>query len=169
MPVSVIKVDVDAAALIRKLRDDRFAREPLRQALVQIGRHGENEAKNRAPVDSGRLRASITHQVDDQPLMLSVDIGVIGPRGALDYAKYMEFGTGLVHDHPNWPHRPHFVSPKHLMNWGPVRRGIVSPGIARLITRRGGLRPRRYLRSVLEQNGERYVRIVSAFLRRITL
>lgn len=169
MPVSVIKVDVDAAALIRKLRDDRFAREPLRQALVQIGRHGENEAKNRAPVDSGRLRASITHQVDDQPLMLSVDIGVIGPRGTLDYAKYMEFGTGLVHDHPNWPRRAHVVSPKHLMNWGPVRRGLVSPGIARLITRRGGLRPRRYLRSVLEQNGERYVRIISAFLRRITL
>lgn len=170
MPASRIAVDVDASEVIRKLRDNRFLREPLRHALVNIGRHGETEAKRRAPVDYGRLRASITHNIDDQPMMMAVNIGVIGGGREMMYAKYMEYGTGLLHDHPNWPRARHVVTGGQLSHWGPVRRGIVSGwAVARAITRRGGLRPRRYLRSVLEQNGDQYLRIIRLALRKVTL
>jgi hypothetical protein len=167
MPANRITISTDAAELIRRLRDDRFLREPIRAALVNIGRHGENAAKLRAPVDKGRLRASITHEVDDQPLMLDVRIGVIGVTGDLKYAKYMEYGTGTKHDHPNWPRSRHVVTGGQLMNWGPAKVGLANPyAAARIITRRGGLMPRRYLRSVLEDHGDQYVRIVRAYIRR---
>jgi hypothetical protein len=167
MPANRITISTDAAELIRRLREDRFLREPIRAALVNIGRHGENAAKLRAPVDKERLRASITHEVDDQPLMLEVQVGVIGVTGALKHAIYMEYGTGLVHDHPNWPRRRHTIHPSMLANWGKVKAGIVNAGAAAwAINRRGGLMPRRYLRSVLEDHGDQYVRIVRAYIRR---
>lgn len=46
----------------------------------------ENDAKTRAPVDTGNLRNSITHEVDDNE-------GVVGTN--VEYAPYVEFGTGL--------------------------------------------------------------------------
>lgn len=165
-------MDVDAAELIRKLRDNRFLREPLRQTLVLIGRDAETKAKMRAPVDprSGRLRASITHEVDEQPLMTTLNIGVIGVTKPLRYAYYMEYGTGTQHDHPNWPRARHVVKAKHLIRWGAVRGNwALATGAAKKITERGGLRPRRYLRSVLEQNGDRYLRIIRLALRKVTL
>jgi len=169
MPAS-IKINVDAAALIRRLKDDRFAREPLRQAMVKVGMIGETDSKRRAPVDFGRLRASITHKVDDQPLMLSVDIGVIGGAREMDYAQYMEYGTGLMHDHPNWPRRRHVVSGGQLGDWGPVRRALVNPyAVAKAISRRGGLRPRRYLRGMLEDNTGRFLSIIRAAVRQMEL
>jgi len=174
MPAS-IKMDVDAAALIRRLKDDRFAREPLRKALTEIGMRGETESKRRAPVDKNRLRAGITHNVSSEPLMMSVDIGVIGKAGELPYAKYMEYGTGLMHDHPNWPRKRHTMSPSMLANWGPVEQGLVSaaavvfgtkrPGI----NRRGGLRPRRYLRGMLEASEQKFISIIRAAVRQMEL
>jgi hypothetical protein len=165
-----IRVDVDADAVIKKLHNDRFVREPLRVALNKIGRMGETDSKRRAPVDFGRLRASITHKVDDQPMMLSVDIGVIGSSGELPYAKYMEYGTGLTHDHPNWPRRVHVVPVGALSNWGPVRRNLVSAGaVATSITRRGGLKPRRYLRGMLEDNSTKFIAIIRRAVREMEL
>lgn len=46
----------------------------------------ENEAKTNCPVDDGVLRASITHQVEDNK-------GVIGSN--VEYAPYVHEGTGL--------------------------------------------------------------------------
>jgi hypothetical protein len=165
-----IRVDIDADAVIKKLHSDRFVREPLRVALNKIGRMGETDSKRRAPVDFGRLRASITHRVDDQPMMLSVDIGVIGSSGELPHAKYMEYGTGLTHDHPNWPRRVHVVPVGALSNWGPVRRNLVSAGaVATSITRRGGLKPRRYLRGMLEDNSSKFIAIIRRAVREMEL
>ena len=45
----------------------------------------ENEAKRKCPVDTGQLRASITHNVSE-------GTGVVGTN--VEYAPYVEYGTG---------------------------------------------------------------------------
>lgn len=46
----------------------------------------ENKAKIKAPVDTGQLRASITHEIDGET-------GIVGTN--VEYAPYVEFGTGV--------------------------------------------------------------------------
>lgn len=46
----------------------------------------ENDAKINCPVDSGQLRASITHEVRDKT-------GIVGTN--VEYAPYVEYGTGI--------------------------------------------------------------------------
>ena len=55
---------------------------PLEEACLVV----ENAAKKKVPVDTGNLRSSITYDVDG-------DEGVIGTN--VEYAPYVEFGTGL--------------------------------------------------------------------------
>ena len=50
----------------------------------------ENRAKELAPVDTGELRASITHEVESGGLKVT---GAVGTN--LTYAPYVECGTGL--------------------------------------------------------------------------
>lgn len=46
----------------------------------------ENEAKRLCPVDTGDLRSSITHEVNN-------NVGIVGTNK--EYAPYVEFGTGI--------------------------------------------------------------------------
>lgn len=55
---------------------------PLMKACLLV----ENEAKRKCPVDSGQLRASITHEIDG-------NTGVVGTN--VEYAPYVEYGTGI--------------------------------------------------------------------------
>ena len=58
------------------------------RALERCGSEAEGYAADLAPVDTGRLRGSITHQVDEgEP---SVYIGT-----NTEYAPYVELGTGV--------------------------------------------------------------------------
>lgn len=54
----------------------------LRKACLIV----ENDAKLTCPVDTGNLRSSITHVVND-------NVGIVGTN--VEYAPYVEFGTGL--------------------------------------------------------------------------
>lgn len=58
------------------------------RALEECGLVAEDYAKKLAPVDTGNLRNSITHSVDDSEL--SVYIGT-----DVEYAPYIELGTGI--------------------------------------------------------------------------
>lgn len=58
------------------------------RALEKIGITAEGYAKQKAPVDTGRLRNSITHQVMSQGGTDSVMIGT-----NVEYAPYVELGT----------------------------------------------------------------------------
>lgn len=60
-------------------------------ALSKVGFKAEDHVKALAPVDTGRLRASITHLVDDR----SVTIGT-----GVKYAKYQEAGTSRMKAQP---------------------------------------------------------------------
>lgn len=55
-----------------------------------VGRRVVNAAKMNCPVDEGRLRSSISHQVTVRPHSASVRIG-----SPLAYARYRHEGTGL--------------------------------------------------------------------------
>ena len=59
--------------------------EAVARALETIGLVAERYAKEKAPVDTGRLRNSISHQVDDETVYVGTNV---------EYAPYLEFGTG---------------------------------------------------------------------------
>lgn len=61
------------------------------RALEKCGLVGEGYAKKLTPVDTGNLRNSITHVVDE-----SEPAVIIG--SAVEYAPYVELGTGIYYD-----------------------------------------------------------------------
>lgn len=62
------------------------------QALEVIGGMAESYAKAACPVDTGRLRNSITHQQESE------NVEVIGTN--VDYAPYVELGTSKMSARP---------------------------------------------------------------------
>lgn len=60
-------------------------------ALDKVGFKAEDHVKALAPVDTGRLRASITHLVDDRSVTIGTNV---------EYAKYQEFGTSKMKAQP---------------------------------------------------------------------
>lgn len=60
--------------------------EAILRALERVGSQAEGYAADLAPVDTGRLRNSLTHRVDADK---KVYVGT-----AAEYAAYVEFGTG---------------------------------------------------------------------------
>lgn len=57
----------------------------VNKALEIIGLTAERYAKELCQVDTGRLRNSISHQVDDNTVYIGTNV---------EYAPYLEFGTG---------------------------------------------------------------------------
>ncbi len=55
-----------------------------RNALEAIGARAETHAKAKTPVDTGRLRNSITHVTDDDAAYIGTNV---------EYAPYVELGT----------------------------------------------------------------------------
>lgn len=60
-------------------------------ALNKVGFRAEDHVKALAPVDTGRLRASITHLVDDRSVTIGTNV---------EYAKYQELGTSRMKAQP---------------------------------------------------------------------
>ena len=61
------------------------------RALERCGSQAEGYAKDLAPVDTGRLRNSISHQVDDSENAVYIGTNV-------SYAPYVELATGIYAD-----------------------------------------------------------------------
>ena len=76
-----------------------------------VGEFVEGSAKLRAPVDTGFLRASITHKV------IAFDTVIIGT--AVEYAAYQEFGTVKMVAQP-------FLRPAVYENKAAIKRIIGS-------------------------------------------
>lgn len=96
---------------------------PTARALLRSGLRVESAMKRRCPVDHGRLRASIHHQLAYSNKLVML-VGT-----PLDYAAYVERGTGLY-----GPHR-HRVVPRRarVLVFTPRTRG---PGGALIPARR---------------------------------
>ena len=84
----LIEVREDNALAIVNAIDQALAR-----ALEEVGLVAEGYAKKACPVDTGRLRNSITHQV--RPSEKSVYIGT-----NVEYATYVELGTSRMEPQP---------------------------------------------------------------------
>src|SRR5690606_19451646 len=80
----------------------------FRQATLLLA----TDAKRFSPVDTGRLRSSITPEVfsKSNPLSGNILTGVVGTN--VKYAPYMEFGAGVFAG--KRPHRPRAV---YLEQW----------------------------------------------------
>lgn len=94
------------------------AKKGARRGLLKGSLRVQSAAREAAPVDTGRLRASIGYEV--QTLVGGVK-AIIGT--AAKYAKYREFGT-----------RPHFVPAQYIGRWAQLhglgRRGVFVSGRA---------------------------------------
>lgn len=123
----------------------------------------KNDARMNAPVKSGLLRVSIQ---DSHGADASGGFAEVGIANGLFYAPYMEYGTGLVHDHPNWPRERHMPFVKRDPENGPVPALVAYAdwkwgsgyagglGLARAIAKRGGIKPKRFLRNALANRRE---------------
>ena len=61
-----------------------------RNALTAIGSSAETYAKQETPVDTGRLRNSISHTVDGEAAYIGTNV---------EYAPYLELGTKKIAAH----------------------------------------------------------------------
>lgn len=61
--------------------------EAVQRALERVGEQAEGYAKDLAPVDTGQLRNSISHAVDESEPAVYIGTN-------LEYAPYVELGTG---------------------------------------------------------------------------
>ena len=102
----------------------------------------ERKARQNAPVDTGRLRASILPEIratSDEVL------GVVGSNVA--YAPYMELGTGIFAGRQR--HRPPGGA---LELWASRHGGGSGYAVAFAISKKGGLKPRRFLQRAFEDS-----------------
>jgi len=70
--------------LVYKL--NQIASQDIEKALTKTAIAIENDAKYFCPVDTGELRASITHEVENNEATVGTN---------LEYAPYVEIGTGI--------------------------------------------------------------------------
>lgn len=69
----------------------RMLEQQARVALEAVGLLGEGYAKRLCPVDTGRLRNSITHTADDDTAYIGTNV---------EYAAYVELGTSKTKAQP---------------------------------------------------------------------
>lgn len=95
--------------------------EQVEKALEAIGLQAEGYVAMLTPVDTGRLRDSITHEVKGDTVYIGTNV---------EYAPYIEFGTGIYADSggrktPWWYkddkgewHFTHGSQPHHMLQRG---------------------------------------------------
>lgn len=119
------------------------------QALNILGA----DAKRFSPVDTGRLRSSITGTVSKAGFPNPRLQGIVGTN--VEYARFMEEGTGIFAG--NSPVR---MPPIEALEGWARRHKVNAWSVAYAIYRRGGLRARRMFAKSLERNQERVVQIL---------
>lgn len=134
--------------LIRKC-DPAILAAPLKRFFDRAAIGVTNLAKQKAPVDTGRLRASLTHETDSAtpPMWAKVGTNVM-------YARFVEFGTGRMGDRAVPHGGGHHPPGAALDRWAELHGLRPKAGflVARAISRRGGLAPRPFLRPALQDS-----------------
>ncbi len=105
--------------LMERAKPELLAK-PVHDFLERAALMVKAKAREYTPVDTGRLRASMTHQLDSSPVPLWARVG-----SNVEYAPFVELGT-----------RPHFPPPEALELWA-RRHGIPVFLVCRAIARRG--------------------------------
>ena len=139
-------ITIDTSALDEMMRrlDSQRVKSALRDGMDKAMRDAANQAKLQTPVDTGLLRASISSEAREDGGDV---IGVVGTNK--EYAKPVEYGTGVFSEAPDSKKSPFFPPPGALEGWA-KRHGLNAHAVAWAIFKRGGTRPARMFRSVLE-------------------
>lgn len=127
--------------------------EGMRDATMLVSR----DARIFAPVDTGRLRASITPEVRTEGNNV---VGVVGSNVA--YAPYMELGTGVYVGRPAY-----FPPPAALEVWARRHGGASGLQVAFAIFRAGGLKGRKFLERGFQTNEPRIIQLIGNVVTRI--
>lgn len=151
MPISV-RVEVRGlrevqANMERTVRELHGA--PMLNAFRDCTLIIQRDARIGSPVDTGRLRASITPEVRTEGDDV---LGVVGSNVA--YAPYMELGTKA--------HMPPIAA---LETWA-RRHGTSAFLVARAISRRG-IKARRFLQGAFEKNKDRIIKRIERAVKEI--
>jgi hypothetical protein len=143
-----LKGELEARQKVMQVVTDLRGR-PFLQAVQNATLGVQRDARRLAPVDTGRLRGSITAEVrrDNDTVY-----GVVGT--VVEYSSHMEYGT-----------KPHFPPRAAIETWA-KRHGMNWFVVARAIAQRG-LRGRKYMAGALEKNNDRIVRIIGQAVARI--
>lgn len=83
--ISVTLTDDNSAEILKELGP------AAEKAFEMIGLQGEGYAKRLCPVDTGRLRNSITHEKDSEAAYIGTNV---------EYAAYVEYGTSKTKEQP---------------------------------------------------------------------
>ena len=133
-------------------------REPLKRFFERSAITVQGKARAGAPVDTGHLRNSIQYEVDkgsSSGLPQYAKVGFLNAaEGSPLYfkARAMEFGTGSQGD-PSVSHRSTHSPPGPALQVWAERHGFKSGyQVARIIAKRGGLKPRPFLRPALQNS-----------------
>jgi len=153
MPNDDIKVEVKGLKEVQK-KMEQIVKDiqggPFTQAMKKATLLVARAAKQNAPVDTGRLRASITPEIRRMTREVH---GVVGSN--VKYAPFMELGT-----------RPHWPPVSALEVWA-ARHGTSAYLVARAISRRG-IQARRYLQRAVEENASKIKDILTRFVAELT-
>ena len=140
--------------LERKCRDKRVF-DPLRDFFSRVTIAVQSKARIHAPVDTGHLRSSIQAEIDGHTPPLWGKVGFMHASAGSPLwlkARAMEYGTGRKGDKAVSHKASHFPPSESLDLWA-KRHGLPSGYIvARAIARRGGLKPRKFLRTGLAES-----------------
>jgi hypothetical protein len=129
----------------KRLSDPRLIAEPARNFLTNAVIFIQGLAREGAPVDTGRLAQSITYRVDSAPMPLWGKVG-----SNVSYAPDQEYGTNALSEKPAVTGNRPFPTGPQLETWAKRHGAPSGLVVSRAIKRRGGLRPRRYLRNAFK-------------------
>lgn len=106
----------------------------------------EGSGKRKAPVDTGRLRGSIGHEIRTTRTLFGMDVtGVVGTN--VIYAAAVEFGS-----------KPHWVPLSALEVW--AKRHHMEAQVLQRVIARKGTKAHPYLRPAYQENRARVVAII---------
>jgi len=144
---SETRVEIENLAEVLKAMSPELYAKPLYNFWDRAGQQVENLARDKAPRDTGRLAASMTHIIDSASPPMWCKVGT-----NVSYAPMMEYGTGTQTDGVGGTGKVHWPPGDALDVWA-SRHGFPSgKAVAFIIGRRGGLRPRRFLRDAFAQS-----------------
>ncbi len=85
--MAVVEGQKELAAKLKKI--SQTATNEIEQALVNSALFVERDAKIKAPIDTGRLKSSLSHKTEN----FGTDNPVVTVGTNVEYAPYVEFGT----------------------------------------------------------------------------
>lgn len=134
MPDIDIQITDNSGEILRALEEKKKA------ALEGVGIQAEGYAKRSTPVDTGRLRDSITHAVRGDDVYIGTNV---------EYGIWLELGTGIYASDGKGRQSP----------WGYYDRNGKYH-----VTR--GTKPRHMLKKAASEHTEEYKRIIEAIMKR---